>query len=266
MATISTTRAAAGNAVAVALPDGPGLLAEGRTELKYCVPGPIADLALKAARGYLVPDPLALGPRQRITSLYLDTPYLTFLRWHRERAADRFKLRIRCYGDDPAPTLYAEVKRKTGSLVRKRRAAFAADALPLVLKGSKVTDSAASPGRTDDLEAFVRHRLLCGAAPRMLITCVRESLRDALDGTAVTVDRELRYQPTCGADLVGDEAAWRPIPLPVDGAVATALVELKYSIDPPPWMQALIVQLAPWRISFSKYAAAMNESAPAGLC
>jgi hypothetical protein len=250
----------------VPLPDGPGLLAEGRTELKYCVPGPIADVALEAARGYLGPDPLALGPRQRITSLYLDTPYLTFLRWHRERATDRFKLRIRCYGDEPAPTLYAEVKRKTGSVVRKRRAAFAADALPLVLKSSYVTDDAVWPRRSDDLEAFLRHRSQCGAAPRMLITCVRESLRDLKEGTALTVDRDLRYQPTCGGDLVGDAGAWRPMPLPTVSSAATALVELKYALDPPPWMDALIVQLAPWRISFSKYAAAMNASAPAGRC
>ena len=38
------------------------------------------------------------------------------------------------------------------------------------------------------------------------------------------------------------------------------------SVEPPPWMDALIVQLAPWRVSFSKYAAAMSESAPAEIC
>jgi hypothetical protein len=266
MMNVPTTLAAHGDGVPVPVRDGHGLLTEGRTELKYCVPARIADRVLDIACGYLPPDPFALGPRQRITSLYLDTPSLTFLRWHRERATDRFKLRIRWYGDDPAPTLYAEVKRKTGSVVRKRRAAFAADALPLVLKSSDVTGSAAWPGRTDDLEAFVRHRSQCAAAPRVLITCVRESLRDAREGTAVTVDRDLRYQPTRGGDLVGAEGAWRPMPLPTVANAATALVELKYALDPPPWMEALIAELAPWRISFSKYAAAMNASAPAGLC
>jgi hypothetical protein len=45
-----------------------------------------------------------------------------------------------------------------------------------------------------------------------------------------------------------------------------ALVELKYSTTPPPWMDALIGRLAPWHVSFSKYAAAMSESVPAEIC
>jgi hypothetical protein len=100
----------------------------------------------------------------------------------------------------------------------------------------------------------------------VLVTCVRESLRDAVDGTAVTVDRELRYQPTLRGDLAGDACAWRPIPLPGRVGSDMALVELKYSTTPPPWMDALMGRLSPWRVSFSKYAAAMNESVPAGLC
>jgi hypothetical protein len=98
----------------------------------------------------------------------------------------------------------------------------------------------------------------------MLVTCVRESLRDPDDGTAVTVDRALRYQPTRRADVIGDAYAWQPIPLPCATGSATALVELKYGAQPPAWMEALIAQLAPWRVSFSKYVAAMNACAAGG--
>ena len=41
------------------------------------------------------------GETQAITSLYLDTPSLTFLRWHLEGASERFKLRVRAYGSAP---------------------------------------------------------------------------------------------------------------------------------------------------------------------
>ena len=265
MANILTTLVASGDGLATLLPDGPGLLTAGRTELKYCVPGPISEVALDVARGHLVPDALALGPRQPVTSLYLDTPHLTFLRWHRQRAVDRFKLRIRRYGDHPATMLYAEVKRKTGSIVRKRRAAFTVESLQGVLEGSRAPHSEASPDGTDDLKEFIRRRSQCGATPRMLVTCIRESLRDPREGTAVTVDCDLRYQPTRRGDLIGDGRAWRPIRLPSAFGAATALVELKYTVEPPPWMEALIVQFAPWRVSFSKYAAAMSESAPAEI-
>jgi hypothetical protein len=236
----------------------------GRMELKYCVPAPVSDCVLDAARAYLVPDVLALGRRQRVTSLYLDTPQLTFLRWHRDRADDRFKLRIRRYGEQPAPTLYAELKRKTGSVVRKRRAGFPAESLHAVLEGCSAPDGAASPQDAKNLKEFAYRRWLSGATPKMLVTCVREPLRDPDSETAVTVDRALRYQPTGRADLIGDPRAWRPIPLPYTSS--TALVEVKYGVNPPPWMAALIVQLAPWRVSFSKYVAAMNQCAAEEIC
>jgi VTC domain len=293
MANIFTTRIATTDRPAAPLADAPDLLVKGRTELKYSLPGPIADAALHEARGYLRRDTFALGPQQLVTSLYLDTAHLTFLRWHRERVLDRFKLRIRRYGDHAAATLYAEVKRKTGSVVRKHRAAFPAEALHAVLNapigrnllepvtvpvGQVLLDPArASVGRVlsdPALEEFVSHRSRCGARPTMLVTCVRESLRDPRDGTAVTVDRDLRYRPTCRWDANALESVclanspgalgeWRSIPLPDAPGRATALLELKYVLDPEPWMATLIEELAPWRVSFSKYAAAMTASVPA---
>ena len=266
MANISTTRIATADRAAAPLADASDLLANGRTELKYSVPGPIADAALRVARGYLPHDTFALGPQQLITSLYLDTAHLTFLRWHRERVVDRFKLRIRRYGDHPAPTLYAEVKRKTGSVVRKHRAAFPADVLHAVLNGSIGAGLVDPVGRVlldPALAEFARHRSHCGAVPTMLVACVRESLRDPKDGTAVTVDRNLRHQPTCRGDLIGEGGTWRPIPLPNAFGHGSALLELKHVLQPEPWMATLIEQLAPWRVSFSKYAAAMTASTPA---
>jgi hypothetical protein len=97
----------------------------------------------------------------------------------------------------------------------------------------------------------------------MLVTCGRESLRDPSDGTAVTADRDMRYQPTWRADLTGQDGEWRSIPLPDAFGSARTLLELKYVLDPPPWMATLIEQLVPWRVSFSKYAAAMTASVPA---
>jgi VTC domain-containing protein len=243
-----------------------GLLTPGRAELKYCLPGAISEGALDTARRYLPPDALASGPRQRVTSLYLDTAQLTFLQWHRERAADRFKLRIRRYGEEPAPMLYAEVKRKTGSIVRKRRAAFPAEALRAVLNGPDLSDIASAPDVSDELKEFVRRRSESDAMPRVLVTCIRESLRDPEDGTAVTVDRELRYQQTYRADLGGHAHAWQPMSLPNAFAGASVVMEMKYAMEPPAWMETLIVRLAPWRVPFSKYVAAMNQSAPPGTC
>ena len=213
----------------------------GRLELKYCVPEPVAAYVLEIARAHLIPEPLAAGPRQRITSLYLDTPDLQFLRWQRERVPDRFKLRIRRYGELPADVLYSEVKRKTRAVVRKDRVAFPCAQLP---------------------DVIARCRLTSGAEPRVLVTGMREALRDPGGTDAVTVDRDLRYQATRNGDLDGSAAAWRPLPLPPSTSSSAVLLELKHGFHIPTWMLPLMETLAPARVSFSKYATAMQEHVP----
>lgn len=219
----------------------------GRLELKYCVPDAVAAYVLDIARAYMDPEPLAAGPRQRITSLYLDTADLQFLRWHRERVSDRFKIRIRRYGDLPAAVLYSEVKRKTRAVVRKDRAPFHSGQLADVIAHWRTTS---------------------GGEPRVLITGIREALRDPGGTHAVTVDRELQYQPMRGADLEGSATAWRPLALPPSASSPAVLLELKHGFDIPPWMVPLMEMLAPARVSFSKYAAAMGEAAeqPSAAC
>jgi len=135
-----------------------------------------------------------------------------------------------------------------------------------VLEHSDITAWDRWPYVTGDLGAFVHHRSQCAATPRMLVTCMRESLRDPTTAIAVTVDRDLRCQPIRDGDLEGDDRGWQPIPLPVVSGRGTALMELKCGPMLPPWMDELVVQLAPWRVSFSKYAAAMTAYLPAGIC
>ncbi len=81
----------------------------------------------------------------------------------------------------------------------------------------------------------------------------------------MTVDRSLRYQPTRCADLAGDDARWVPLTLPWCPRRLPVLVELKYGERPPAWMDTLIRTLAPARVSYSKYVAAMASHAAATL-
>src|SRR5262245_23727921 len=85
----------------------------GRIEVKYVVPERLAAQVLRWSSVFLTGDGRA-RMAQRVTSLYLDTPTLKFFRWHLEGRRDRFKLRIRTYGDRSDGPLYAEIKRKTG--------------------------------------------------------------------------------------------------------------------------------------------------------
>jgi hypothetical protein len=224
-----------------------------RVELKYSVPESLAVWALQWSGVFLGRDAGLRGP-QRITSLYLDTPTLTFFRWHTQQRADRFKLRIRGYGASMQECVWAEIKRKRGIVVHKQRAPLSTLALDSLLRGE---------APTPELEEFVRRRQAFQAAPKVLVSCERDALRQkgACGEFAVTVDRNILYQPTRRHDLVDDPRLWRGVVLPCPAGPAHAIVEVKYLHQAPTWMKTLMLSLAPYRTGFSKYRAAMQQYA-----
>jgi len=222
-----------------------------RVELKYAVPESLAAWTLQWSGVFLERDYGLTGPQQ-VTSLYLDTPTLTFFRWHGEQRTDRFKLRIRGYGNSIRDCVWAEIKRKTGMIVHKHRTSLSLGALESLLRGG-----VSSP----ELEEFVKRHKAFHAAPKMLLTCSRDALRQkSISGeVAVTVDRNIHYQPTCRLDLVDEPRLWKAVILPNTGVPTRAIVELKYLHQAPTWMKAVMVRLAPYRVGFSKYRAAMQQ-------
>lgn len=237
-----------------------------RVELKYAVPEDLAAWALQWSGVFLQRDFGLAGPQQ-ITSLYLDTPGLTFFRWHREGRPDRFKLRIRAYGDRMPDRVWAEVKRKAYTIVYKQRAALPIATLDSVLRDNPPE---VQPGlgetETQILHNFMKRRLAFHAEPQLLVRYQRDALRDsgAAGELAVTVDRHILYQPTRRSDLAGDPNLWRSLDLPSPAGPAMAIVELKYMRQAPAWMTTLILKLALHRVRFSKYRVAMEQQVRGG--
>jgi hypothetical protein len=229
----------------------------GRIEIKYAVREAVAARVWSFSRNFLGADHGLDGP-QRLTTLYLDAPSLTFLKWHKECRPGRFKLRVRGYGDPVGEHVYAEIKRKTGVIVQKQRARVSLSALSAMLGSSSPFLESSSSA---ELTEFMRIRQAFQAEPRILVSCLRESLRqDGLAGEiAVTIDRQIVYQQARRLDLAGNAKAWQAVMLPKVVGFETALVELKYTHEPPKWMRSLILELASYRVSFSKYRASMEQ-------
>jgi hypothetical protein len=137
-------------------------------------------------------------------------------------------------------------------VVHKQRAPLSLSALDSLLRG-------VAPSL--ELEEFVRRRQAFHAAPKLLLTCSRDALRQkSVSGeVAITVDRNIRYQPTCRLDLVEDPRLWRDVILPHTGGPTRAIIELKYLHQAPTWMKTVMVRLSPYRVGFSKYRAAMQQ-------
>src|SRR4051794_35923868 len=95
-----------------------------RFELKYWVPEPALAEIREFVRPYLIIDPFIsrLGLTSEYnTSLYFETPELACYRNHIDSAADRFKLRIRVYGNPPTSPAFFELKRKIKNVTVKTR-------------------------------------------------------------------------------------------------------------------------------------------------
>ena len=236
-----------------------------RIEAKHCVPESVAAEVSRMARRFLQPERFA-QPRepQEIRSLYLDTPTLTFFRWHVGQALDRFKLRVRAYGSRQPEYVYAEIKRKTRSVSHKRRAEVPFSVLSSGLESVDLLHlELPSRCATINLRQFIRYRIIYGAVPQLITRSIRESLRGAAnDPTAVTIDRSVSYQPTRDFDFAPDPKRWRTIALPHKVEPTTAIVEVKHGHSPPAWLVSILQRLNPWRTSFSKYIAAIKDLEP----
>ena len=77
----------------------------------------------------------------------------------------------------------------------------------------------------------------------------------------LTFDRDVCFQPARGPSLHGDSRGW----IPIDGEEqhgqqgAHTMIELKFTRIAPLWMGRLIERLDMWRVSYSKYIAAVQS-------
>ena len=232
----------------------------GRIEIKYIVNDELAAQVLRTGRQHLQPD-RGLTEPQRVTSLYLDSPDFTFLQWHQEARSHRFKLRIRGYGETPN-RLYAEIKQRIGEVGCKRRAEFSPAALKFVLGGGDDGVRASIGYFYPDLTEFIQKRNAFRAEPKVLVRCYRQSFRQhgSAGETAVTADYQIASRAASDWDLSGVTNGWQPVMLPGQDESETAVIELKYSQEPPAWMSSLMLDLAPHRVHFSKYRAALQPA------
>jgi len=238
-----------------------------RFELKYWVPTAITNEVLEYARPYLVIDPYneKLGlDRQYNTTLYLETPNLNAYRTHVDAAADRYKLRIRAYGEVPHGPAFFETKRKLKSITVKTRAAVEMrDVAPLVDGTYDALPASLSPIERRNLENFLYLQTVTNARPCVLVRAHRESYcsPDPREEVRLTFDREICFQPARGASLHVDPRDW----IPIDGEAqhghrgSHTMIELKFPRIAPLWMGRVIERLNMWRVGYSKYVAAVRS-------
>jgi SPX domain protein involved in polyphosphate accumulation len=233
-----------------------------RYELKYLIPEGQVPAIRAAIRPFCSLDEYSAGSasgRYVIESLYLDTLGRDLYRIARERRPDRFKARIRRYGEsEGASPVFLEVKKKSHGIVRKARARLASKGWRVRVEQPLAAD--ASPAERHFRDRLERHDL----QPALLVRYEREAWASTIDRYArVTFDRQLRVQPCSSFSFESDPRAWLPVdhPQALQSPVPRAVVlELKCSLDVPLWMSSLTERFNLSRRGVSKYCCGIERA------
>jgi SPX domain protein involved in polyphosphate accumulation len=223
-----------------------------RYECKYVIDEAQAAALRQAIRPYVAPDPFA---RKRpdgcyeIQSVYLDSPNLRLYQETRDGNLNRLKLRVREYPDTGADSpVFVEIKRRYDRLVLKSRARMPRPVAAEMLAG--VTDEIPGLSREEQAchDEFMGWLLRWQAQPVVWVGYTREAYVGTYqDDLRITFDRGLRCAPAEGFERP-TEHDWREM------EPCRVVLELKFDVSYPDWMQRLVAKHELRQESFSKYA------------
>jgi hypothetical protein len=229
-----------------------------RYECKYLISSSRVSEIREFVAPFMHPDRYA-APRPEfrypICSLYLDSPDLSLYQETVGGEKNRFKLRVRSYGDDAASPVYFEVKRKVDNIVQKRRArVHRAAARSYLDRRLDTAPSDPSFARDTALEYFHGHVELTAARPVMRVRYLREAY-ESRDGEPVriTIDTHLMHAATLGPELSHDRGRW--VSTPVGGAI----LEIKFTELYPSWVRDLVRVFELNQQAVPKYVMSVNH-------
>jgi hypothetical protein len=224
-----------------------------RCELKFLISEEVAKRIRGAAALRMDSDPHSdrLTERYPVHTIYLDSPDFALYRKSLMKEADRFKLRIRFYGDEPSP-VFLEVKRSTHGRGTKSRVSVDRElASSLFAPGFSVP--AASEGAF--WEAVSRFQ----ARPIIHIAYDREAFVDGNDSSLrLTMDREVRFEPApnrLSTTMKEPVPIWR----------GKVILEVKFGHALPAYLEEMIRSLGLESTRASKYVRSLFGTSSARL-
>ena len=236
-----------------------------RYEFKYAVPHSLVDPIRQFIEGYCDLDAYAAPPDgfYSITSLYLDDQRFQSF-WDTENGKpDRYKLRIRTYGNGSGGPVNFEVKHRIHKSIVKSIVNYPGPDWPRFFQPSAPPDleRLPNPQRTA-LERFLLLSRKFRATPKMLVRYERLAFQSRTDQyVRVTFDRHLVHQPMSAYNLQGDPSRWQPIDhAPFLGTAESSFVlELKFLDRPSRWLEELTRRFGLVRRGCSKYSDAVRR-------
>lgn len=236
-----------------------------RYEAKYIIPREIVPEVRKFITPFCVPDPYARGvpPEYVITTLQLDDTRYSLHNAKGQEALNRFKLRVRTYGEIGSTPIFTEIKAKLETTIAKSRVA-----IPFAVWSQELVTEVRLPrcfkSRRQEVDFLQFKRLVweLGARPVLLVRYIRESYVGKIDRYArVTFDRKLQYQMTDSWTDFGRGGLWRGMDsaevqgfgLPYSGVI----LEVKTLSHAPLWVMDLVERFQLKKCGNCKYSTAL---------
>jgi hypothetical protein len=225
-----------------------------RFELKYLVGEEKAWAVRDFISFHLEPDEFAarcVDYTYPVHSLYLDSGDLETYQAVQDGHKNRFKLRLRYYGDDDR-TIFFEIKRRTNEVITKARAGVRREAVAGLLQGElpqfhHLTNPTAA--ELAALQEFCRLMRMLGATPRSHVAYRREAWMSMRNNSMrVTFDRQVQCEPKFGPELTTG------IGRSVAPFQKNVILELKFADRMPNWCGDMVRSLNLVRGGAPKYA------------
>src|SRR6185503_7902704 len=165
-----------------------------RYEYKYLIPEDRVEAVRRFIRPYVELDDHSAAStnlQYTINNLYLDTANLDLYMAGLTDQVDRYKLRIRWYGEGVAGPYFFEVKRKIRQVIVKDRARLSPSDYRAMLRGEPLSLPDAS---MENFTAFRNRMARIGAAPALFVRYAREAYESVFGEYArLTFDRAMGY-------------------------------------------------------------------------
>ena len=232
-----------------------------RYEIKYAV----QERQVPAIREFFLPhmqlDPYSerVGGGYPISSLYLDNGRRLFAHETSDGVKQRFKMRIRAYDDDPAASVFCELKHRDGDVISKTRVRVARRDVPAVLDQTlDLGRIAAERDRASMTDFWCRARRW-KARPTIVVRYDREAY-ESRGGAPVriTFDRHIRRARASGSEIPVDVVPWETVHWHPDPT--TLVLELKFTGSRPGWLHQMIRALEIRQRGVGKYVLSMRDA------
>jgi SPX domain protein involved in polyphosphate accumulation len=234
-----------------------------RYELKYRIPESKARAIERYVQPYIAADQYSRkcpDYQYPISSLYFDSNELHLCRETIEKKVNRFKLRVRCYDDNPETPCFFEIKRRLNMVILKDRARVPKTSFSDIIQAHRIPEDLHKKD-IEVLHQFLLYVQILQARPVVLVRYMRQAFEDdSCNRVRITFDRKLSFKAVDHPVITVNGSGWQRIPMDF------VILEIKFNNQYPAWLSDMVKIFDLKQTAMSKYVSSVKESCSMGFC